>query len=167
MVELSSIYESYFNPNVIGTGLKTLKNKFNAILNTVTNNKNTEQYGAIDTKSLLKRTKKSLDLIEKMLAKSGFRQEAVTEDVVPDNNNIYNNTFAVLNRLRELKRHMIAAQRVKPKPVNKIGDLKITRGTILDIENLQTQWNYILQDLADEAPTSIKGKLLQKIRRGL
>lgn len=162
MIELSDLYESYFSPNTIGTGLATLRNKFKAIHNFIKDSEKSKKFGAIDSSALIRKAKKSFEFIDKMMTKGGFKQ-AVQEDVSPENNNIYKATNTVINRLRELRRHMIAAQRVKPKPIDRINDLKINRGTIMDVENLLTQWIHIQKDLAKSAPKGALGKLQSKL----
>jgi hypothetical protein len=62
-----------------------------------------------------------------------------------------------------LKMWAVAAQRLKPK-LDRIGDLRINRGTILDIEDIQSQINWLVTDILDPETGSRLQNFIKNLR---
>ena len=165
MKTFSKLHEAYFNPNTIISHLIAIKTKFLNIENSI-KRKNIKDAGALDIKDLMKKVNKTNKKVDGMLSKIGSSNKYVAKEDSADavDNSLLVNVIDVLNKLKEVRLHMIAAQRVKPNPVSKINKLKIDRGGILDIENLESQWRWVIKDISEKDKGTRVQRIVRKMR---
>lgn len=164
MKKFNQIFESYFNANAISTNLVSISGIMNTIMNSLRQRK-LDRVGTVKSRDLLKKVRKAANKINKMKSQIGNTNRIVVEDGSSHlDNNMIVNLMTVLERLKEVRLHMIAAQRVKPKPVERLNKFKLTRGSIMDIEDLIKQIEWTLKDISHSDRGNKLDRVIRKMR---